>query len=252
MTYSATALILHRRDHGEWDRLYTIYTREHGKLTLIAKGTRRPKAKLASHLEPYSAVDLMIAKGRAMDRVTFARAERHGAALATSCEHISLAAFLATSVDQLTRDGERDVPLFDLLADAFNRVATDGAAAPRPFATGFVIRALSILGYAPQLDRCLECRRAISAVECTTAVPDRGGICCIRCTSSAHNGTPFTAGDRAQLAESSATFSCILCSDAVTSFAIGALTAHIWQPLRTPFPGIALTLPVAVGTLAPS
>lgn len=209
-------------------------------MALIAKGTRRPKAKLAAHLEPYSAVDLMVAKGRTIDRVTFARAERHGIAFASSWEATSLAAFLAATVDQLTRDGQRDIPFFDFLADAFDHIAIDGLADSRSFATGFVLRCLSLLGYAPQLDHCLDCRRSIATVEGTFAIPDRGGIRCTRCAASAPDGIPCTAADRAQLVHASAAFSCNPCSDAMTSFAIGALGSHVWQPLRTPFPGVMI------------
>ena len=43
--YRADAVVLRRRDLGEADRILTIYTLEHGKLRVVAKGVRRPDRK---------------------------------------------------------------------------------------------------------------------------------------------------------------------------------------------------------------
>ena len=40
--YRLSAIILRRRDMGEADRLLTVFARDQGKLTLLAKGVRTP------------------------------------------------------------------------------------------------------------------------------------------------------------------------------------------------------------------
>ncbi|MDD4753342.1 MAG: DNA repair protein RecO, partial [Desulfitobacteriaceae bacterium] len=44
--YSVEALILRARDYGEADKILTLYTREQGKVSAIAKGVRKPKSRL--------------------------------------------------------------------------------------------------------------------------------------------------------------------------------------------------------------
>src|SRR5205807_4691362 len=51
-------------DYGEADRIFTLLTREHGKVGAIAKGVRRPSSKLGPSLELYGHVDVLLAKGR--------------------------------------------------------------------------------------------------------------------------------------------------------------------------------------------
>src|SRR2546422_8200968 len=67
-TYLADAVVLHRLDYGEADRILTLLTREHGKLAAIAKGSRGADDQLRvlsqsrllgsanRRLEPYNVV----------------------------------------------------------------------------------------------------------------------------------------------------------------------------------------------------
>jgi len=254
MTYSTHAIILRRRDYGEWDRLYTVYTRERGKLMVIGKGTRRPKAKLASHLEPFYEVDLVVAVGRAIDRVVFARVLHAHASIAESLERAQCASFLAECVDRLVVEPHRDVALFDLLRDALDAVEqrpADLVPHQAPLATPFTLRLLSILGYTPQLDRCVECRTSIAPGP-TIGVPSRGGIACTTCATSIRNGIPLTADDHRIIADAAASFRPFSPSPATTTFAVALLEAHMWQPLRTSPDRIMLTRAQDPATVAAS
>jgi DNA repair protein RecO (recombination protein O) len=68
--YRVSAIVLKRRDQGEADRLLTVLTRDRGKLTLLAKGVRRQASRKAGHIEPFTHVDLLVAKGKSLDLVT--------------------------------------------------------------------------------------------------------------------------------------------------------------------------------------
>ncbi len=45
--------ILHHRPYRDTSRIFEIVTRDHGRLSLFARGVRGPKAKLASILQPF-------------------------------------------------------------------------------------------------------------------------------------------------------------------------------------------------------
>jgi DNA repair protein RecO (recombination protein O) len=254
MTYSTVGIILRRRDAGEWDRIYTVYTRERGKLTLLGKGTRRSKAKLASHLEPYAEVDLVVANGKTIDRITFARTIEASSAIAASWERAQLAAFVCESVDALVGERHRDPAVYDLLRTALRTLVSGHPAScilHSAFAAPFTIRLLSLLGYAPQLNHCIECRASLPDGP-ATGIPLRGGLACQTCAVSVRDGIPLAARDRQQLADAVASFRPFEASPAVTDFARVALEAHLWQPLQTDIPSRHLTGAVASRTMAPS
>ncbi len=58
------AIILRRINFGEADRILTVITLDKGKLSLIAKGVRKSKSKLAGGLELFSVTDLGYIDGR--------------------------------------------------------------------------------------------------------------------------------------------------------------------------------------------
>ncbi len=49
----APAYILHHRPYRDTSRILEVLTRDHGRLSLFARGVRGPKAKLASILQPF-------------------------------------------------------------------------------------------------------------------------------------------------------------------------------------------------------
>ena len=57
-------IVLSRREYQEADRILTVLTPDHGKVSIIAKGVRRPKSRLAGGIELFSVNDLTILPGR--------------------------------------------------------------------------------------------------------------------------------------------------------------------------------------------
>lgn len=71
--YKTLGIILKSEPYREADRVYTIYTKRYGKIRAMAKGVRKIKSKLAGHLEPFSLTNLMIVKGKMIDKIISAR-----------------------------------------------------------------------------------------------------------------------------------------------------------------------------------
>ena len=58
------AIVLKRLDYGDSDRIITVLTPDYGKLTLIAKGVRKIKSKLAGGIELFAVFDAGFIVGR--------------------------------------------------------------------------------------------------------------------------------------------------------------------------------------------
>lgn len=63
-------VILKRKNFGEADRILTIFTRDFGKVSCLAKGVRRPRSKKAGHLELGNWCKVFLAKGKNLDLLT--------------------------------------------------------------------------------------------------------------------------------------------------------------------------------------
>ena len=68
--YKVEAIILKRRNVGETDRILTVFSKEYGKLRVIAKGIRRITSRRAPHLEIFNRATLLLHKGKTLDIVT--------------------------------------------------------------------------------------------------------------------------------------------------------------------------------------
>lgn len=75
--WQSEAIILRRTNYGEADRILTLLTSGHGKVSAIAKGVRKPKSKLAGELELLAVCQVGAVEGRGeMSVVTSARLKK--------------------------------------------------------------------------------------------------------------------------------------------------------------------------------
>lgn len=62
--FRTKAIILRRTNYGEADKIMQLLTPDHGKVSVIAKGVRRGKSKLAGGLELFAICDVTLLKGK--------------------------------------------------------------------------------------------------------------------------------------------------------------------------------------------
>lgn len=58
------AIVLRRTNYGEADRIVNILTPDHGRLSVMAKGVRREKSKLAGGIELFAVSDVTLVSGK--------------------------------------------------------------------------------------------------------------------------------------------------------------------------------------------
>ncbi len=63
-TFRTKAIVLRRTNYGEADRILQLLTPEHGRVSVIARGVRREKSKLAGAVELFAVSDVTVSSGR--------------------------------------------------------------------------------------------------------------------------------------------------------------------------------------------
>lgn len=184
--YRAEGVVLRRQDLGEADRLNTIYTRNFGKIRVVAKGVRKLHSRKAGHLEPFTRVTLMMARGRELDLITQAEALDTFPHLRSDLLKLSQASYLVELLDRFTvEEGEGNLALYNLLLNSFTRLASSSTRASGTILY-FELRLLEILGYRPELFRCVGCGVEIRP-ESQFFSSHLGGALCPNCGRSKHN-----------------------------------------------------------------
>ena len=112
-------IILTRRDYGEADRIITLLTPEQGKLSMLAKGVRRPKSKMAGGIELFSVSDITYIKGRGeLHTLISARLNKYYDHIVHDIDRVQTGYELIKILHKATED-QPEAEYFELLKTAF-------------------------------------------------------------------------------------------------------------------------------------
>ncbi len=172
--------MLRRRDLGEADRILIIFTDRVGKLSVVAKGVRRTKSRLAGHLEPFCRSSLLIAKGRNLDIVTQASLIEPFRNIHQNENLIAYAGYFADLLDLFSVEGQENHRAYELLLGTLDRLNTG----TDPFVASliFEFRLLALMGFKPELYKCIECGRQLMPE--INGFSLAGGVLCPDCRSN--------------------------------------------------------------------
>ena len=184
-TRNSSAIILNRSDYRESDSLITLYTKNFGKLTLVARGTKKINSKLSGHLEPISLVNILLIKGKGFDYIGSALCDNAYLNIKDNLNKIYYSGRVLNWFNRLVRDGESDERLFLLLrrwlevTDSYpdeEFTKENGEL----FFIFFALKLMTELGYKPEMYECLSCREKIAPGKNYFNLKN-GGLVCEAC-----------------------------------------------------------------------
>jgi len=178
-TYQTETIIIKKIKLGEADRILTLYTPHLGKIQAKARGVRRPRSKLAGHLEllTYSLVSL--ARGRNLDVITGSQTINSFLPLKSDLWLTSCALYVTELVNQFTPDYVENYPLFQLLLETMEHLCQ--ASNKELTLRYFELHLLNEVGYRPQLQQCVSCQRPLEPTA-NSFCPGSGGMLCPNCS----------------------------------------------------------------------
>ncbi len=178
--YRVEGVVLRRRDLGEADRILVVFTDRVGKVSVVGKGVRRTKSRLSGHLEPFCRTSLLIAKGRNLDIVTQASLIEPYKELRQNDTSIAYAGYFADLLDQFSVEGQENHRAYELLIESLARL--DRGVDPFVTSTLFEYRLLALMGFKPELYKCIDCGRDLLPE--TNGFSLEGGVLCPDCRSN--------------------------------------------------------------------
>lgn len=172
------AVVLRHADWGEADRILVLYTREAGKLRAIIKGARKLRSRKAGHLEPFTRVQLMLARGRDLWIVTQVETVNAYLPLREDLQRIAQASYIVELLDRFTYEEGANHLMYSLLVDTLFRLAEE----EDPFMSVryYELHLLDVLGFRPELVNCVRCGEAIQPQDQFYSAL-LGGVLCPNC-----------------------------------------------------------------------
>ncbi len=156
--FNTTAIVLRRTHFGETDNILTLYSKERGRISAIAKGARKAISKLSGATDPLTCTRFALASGKNLQVVTEAEIVNSFPGLHVSVERLAVAQYFAELVTVFIPEDDPHPDLFQLLLRAL-RLLEKGD--PELIARWFEVNLLGELGYAPDLSECGVCRKPV-------------------------------------------------------------------------------------------
>jgi DNA repair protein RecO (recombination protein O) len=144
------AFVLHRYDWSESSLIVEVFTREHGRIALVAKGAKRPSSNFRPVLLPLQ--PLHLAFGGDAEIRTLKSAEWVGGQVMPTGEALLAGFYLNELLLRLLARDDPHPQLFDAFADAVAVLASAHANALEPALRSFELLLLREIGLLPALD----------------------------------------------------------------------------------------------------
>jgi len=177
--YTDDGVVLRTHKLGEADRIITLLCRKSGRVRAVARGVRRTKSRWGARLEPFTHVDLMLHAGRSLDVITQAEVIRpYGEPLTGDYPRYTAGVAMLETAEKLTPVEKEPALRQLLLLIGGLRSLGDAEHESRLVLDAYLLRSLSVAGYAPALADCARCGSDEDLA--AFAVP-AGGMVCTSC-----------------------------------------------------------------------
>jgi len=173
------ALIIGLMDFRENDRIVTFFSRDHGRISGVARGARRSVKRFGGALELFSRLVLNFIPAEGLVTVHDVDPVTIYPNIRATLEGIAHAGYACELVAALAPERMANQRLFRLLAAYLEQL--DRYPANRSDRHFFEINLLNILGYRPPLESCCRCGDRLGDKGGGWSGGDEGRICCPRC-----------------------------------------------------------------------
>lgn len=194
----ALGLVLRTTDWSETSRIATVWTRELGKVRVLAKGGRRLKSNFESALDLLTLCTIVLLRksSGSLDLLTEAQVKERFPRLRTDLPALYAGYYIAELLSDWTEDYDPHPALFDEALATLRDLGAPGVATG-PRLARFEMVLLRELGYSPVLDRCAACGAEVPAAAAFS--PAAGGIVCRDCQDRHRERRPLSAEGRHML-----------------------------------------------------
>jgi DNA repair protein RecO (recombination protein O) len=181
--YRTLGLVFKKEDRGETDQLFTVYTKDFGKLEILGKAIRKISSKLRSGADIFYLSEIEFIQGKVYKTLTDAILIGSFKNIKRDLGKLRVGYQIAEVLDNLVRGEEKDEEIWKLILDTFKKLDN-----PLLFATNyfliryfFIWNLFSVLGYEPEIYRCSVCQKKIYPGKLYFSSSE-GGVICTLCS----------------------------------------------------------------------
>ena len=149
-------VVVRTRNLGEADRIVILLTADHGLVSCVARGARKPKSRVGGQTDLLRHISAALVAGRS-ELLVISQVETIDAhlGLQTDLDRLTLGSHMAESSEQFSTEGAENRDLFHLLRDSLGYAESADVATLRMLRLWHDVQMLTVSGWEPELFRCV-------------------------------------------------------------------------------------------------
>ncbi|MFX3674416.1 MAG: DNA repair protein RecO [Paenisporosarcina sp.] len=148
-------IVLKTQDYGESNKIVTLYSREVGKITAMARGAKKPASRLSAITQPFTHGSFLIQQGRGMGTMQQGEQVESYRHIREDIEATAYASFVVELIDRAVEDRTPQTAIFNLLQQALHAISEEYD--PEAIALFVEWKMLPVTGIYPTLHQCVNC-----------------------------------------------------------------------------------------------
>lgn len=148
-------IVIRTMPYGESNKIVTLLTEEAGKVTVMARGAKKPRSKLAAVTQPFTYGAYLVHKGRGMGLLSQGEPIESMRFIREDLEATAYASYVVEIIDKLTEEGQRATGIYLLLKEALQAINEEYDA--EAIALFVEWKMLPVGGIHPTLHGCANC-----------------------------------------------------------------------------------------------
>lgn len=187
-TYRTRALVLDKVKLKETDLILTLLAESGERLQAVAKGARKPGGRLAARCELFCTVDLLLARGRALDVVSQADLLAAPFGACPDYAHLTAASAVAEVARRCSFEDSEDPFVYAITGAALEALGALDEDDPHLdlLVAAYIFKLLSHIGYRPDYRSCVACGDGALSFFSASA----GGLLCASCAATVAGAEP--------------------------------------------------------------
>ena len=186
--YRTKSFVFKKKDQGESNQIFTLYTENFGKMRVLGKAIRNIKSKLRSGIEVYYLSEIEFIRGKSYNILTDAVVLKNFKKMRDNLDLLKIAHRIVEISDKLIGEEEKDENIWSLLCEVFENLDTKNS--PKLLYYYFLWNLLSVLGYKIDFYKCAYCQKKLTPEEIYF---NSDGLICEDCFKKLNKGMKISS-----------------------------------------------------------
>jgi len=180
--FNTNAIVLKSIKYKDSDKIFTLFTKDHGKMSAIARGVRKISSRRSGNLDTLNLVSVNIREdSKGFKDIEEVKTIESFKKIKSDLGKCAKAYYIVELVHKAVEEGDKVPGIFELLIKCLRALDKNGYSGDL-FITYFEINLMEMLGYQMSVKKCRKCGRLLdNSWKKYSFNVDNGSIECEKC-----------------------------------------------------------------------